>query len=1157
MPLSQSAFKQTEIMKELLKTEETYVRDLGIAIQFIMNSLLESKGKSGLFRKGILTDVEIKKIFGNIKDVHSAGKRFLKALREATAPLLQAKAPSDSMVNDVTKSVSDTVARFCEADFSVYAIYLHNYEKHALSTLKALRKRRKFQTFLTTAKNMKECRRLSLTSFLIMPVQRLPRYRLLLQDIFKETANGTAAKSKQHKEHVASRPVVKRRSSDSNRNESKKQTIYSPQATTSFAKNKYEQRIDNAMENILRYKKESEEERKVQSDNELLSLDQSRKAAPKKDEPRVEMKLKITSTPQRREGERKVDDDDDNDYPSSGNESSLEVELWRRQKNESHRVLMKMKRKRMEKRRGRGKAFTDERWIANIMSLRNLQQQLLNEDKFMWEQWVARKSMCEFKILPVDEKNNSKAGPLSSNTSKNVLEEPHLTLSGAYNADAKGMKISATSPVHGDAVPHQSEIVGRDFLQTRVERIPARPNDAPLAAPQLGEILKRQTEDAHSPLLNGIVTKTSDTNFGLKKSGSTSLNDAFSMRLQMSYKDIVPNLRLRAAFAAAFQRDIANALKIPPHRVDIKQLSEGSIIVDFRVKEDGKSGAALGDDASTSNDVGVLSHKLKALKEQNMRTKERLRKVKSIARRRKQAASGADAKAEEFEKLKNTVKLLEGKIARGTDLTRSPEERIQILLGESSSSDLSLDNSSGNSSAESVSGIQKRSEEVKVSIEAGKSLLSEGESALRPLIAKRTDTKKGMQDRTTRLTHELAKAKTELDEKFLSASAKDGAAEDQDVSSESELEEYYQIYQDLSQTLQETQDELLNADKKRLKLLTERQMKLGEELFDQRTKHPASTTENRTGLEVKQLQFNILDERRKLMLDKVIERNWKEVQATSLKGSSNQQRTIALSEVMQARQLLQDFFDKSAVTNEQYRSKLKGLKAISEKTTRIRYQFAAEVHRLRLAELANHFRHQVNVGKSLRHVERAQAHIQKHQNEMKKSRMNIEHSLELSWQPRVHEEAAKWSSALQALREDSATQIENAQNVTGEQFAAKVEPLIAAREIAKKEDAQRIKVLKDELAGLKKSKKELEPLIKKCKLDIAKFKADLDEEAKVAAEAEKPHSETLIQLREAVRRQWFDIQLPTQAIKDFMEETVASVKMNTKMIDFIENYKFE
>ena len=42
---------------------------------------------------------------------------------------------------------------------------------------------------------MKECRRLSLTSFLIMPVQRLPRYRLLLQDIFKETANGTAAKS--------------------------------------------------------------------------------------------------------------------------------------------------------------------------------------------------------------------------------------------------------------------------------------------------------------------------------------------------------------------------------------------------------------------------------------------------------------------------------------------------------------------------------------------------------------------------------------------------------------------------------------------------------------------------------------------------------------------------------------------------------------------------------------------------------------------------------------------------------------------------------------------------------------------------------------------------------------------------------------------------
>jgi len=72
----------------------------------------------------------------------------------------------------------------------VEASYVANYST-ALEALTQLRKSNPaFASFLQRQEAKKKCKGQKLESFLIMPVQRLPRYRLLLEDLVRHTAEG-------------------------------------------------------------------------------------------------------------------------------------------------------------------------------------------------------------------------------------------------------------------------------------------------------------------------------------------------------------------------------------------------------------------------------------------------------------------------------------------------------------------------------------------------------------------------------------------------------------------------------------------------------------------------------------------------------------------------------------------------------------------------------------------------------------------------------------------------------------------------------------------------------------------------------------------------------------------------------------------------------
>jgi len=69
----------------------------------------------------------------------------------------------------------------------VYTTYVNNYDT-ALAVLGAATKASpRLELFLKKVSHLPECNKLNLESFLIMPIQRLPRYSLLLRDLLRYT----------------------------------------------------------------------------------------------------------------------------------------------------------------------------------------------------------------------------------------------------------------------------------------------------------------------------------------------------------------------------------------------------------------------------------------------------------------------------------------------------------------------------------------------------------------------------------------------------------------------------------------------------------------------------------------------------------------------------------------------------------------------------------------------------------------------------------------------------------------------------------------------------------------------------------------------------------------------------------------------------------
>ena len=152
-----------KIIDEIISSEITYVDYLYECIANYLDPLKRQCDKLNL------TSKQISSIFSNLTVLTQFHTIFLTDIKSITS--------NKSNISTVFLQYADFL--------KMYTQYLNSYEK-AIATINSLRDNKKFQNFLKT--KIVELNGKSLMYYLIMPVQRIPRYVLLLRELIKYTS---------------------------------------------------------------------------------------------------------------------------------------------------------------------------------------------------------------------------------------------------------------------------------------------------------------------------------------------------------------------------------------------------------------------------------------------------------------------------------------------------------------------------------------------------------------------------------------------------------------------------------------------------------------------------------------------------------------------------------------------------------------------------------------------------------------------------------------------------------------------------------------------------------------------------------------------------------------------------------------------------------
>ncbi|PIA16613.1 hypothetical protein COEREDRAFT_86994 [Coemansia reversa NRRL 1564] len=153
-----------KILSELLVTEVTYVDTLKNVVGVYLNPMREAK---------ILAESELRKIFSNVEVILAFhNDHFLPAITHALSQ------PQMAIGNVFLQH---------SAHFRLYSTYTNSHDT-SVHTLAAVLSRRSVSSFLRNARHdVTQIGQVSLDGHLLTPVQRLPRYRMLLTDLLANT----------------------------------------------------------------------------------------------------------------------------------------------------------------------------------------------------------------------------------------------------------------------------------------------------------------------------------------------------------------------------------------------------------------------------------------------------------------------------------------------------------------------------------------------------------------------------------------------------------------------------------------------------------------------------------------------------------------------------------------------------------------------------------------------------------------------------------------------------------------------------------------------------------------------------------------------------------------------------------------------------------
>lgn len=157
--LEKNAKKRAFVIQEIISTEFTYIERLKLTIDYIVLPLKTTK---------LLDQSDVKEQFFLLEKIYDLHIRNS----------LDGSASQNLKFVDLFNDMA--------ANFDVYTQYLVNYEPAMQRRGHLLTRNRKFADFIAKVEKDPNVNN-TLESLLIMPVQRIPRYRLLLEQLLKYT----------------------------------------------------------------------------------------------------------------------------------------------------------------------------------------------------------------------------------------------------------------------------------------------------------------------------------------------------------------------------------------------------------------------------------------------------------------------------------------------------------------------------------------------------------------------------------------------------------------------------------------------------------------------------------------------------------------------------------------------------------------------------------------------------------------------------------------------------------------------------------------------------------------------------------------------------------------------------------------------------------
>ncbi|XP_074074444.1 rho guanine nucleotide exchange factor 19 isoform X2 [Macrotis lagotis] len=162
--------KLQEARFELITSEASYIHSLSVAVGHFMGSMELAQ---------CLGAQEKQWLFSKLPEVKATSERFLQELEQR-------------LEEDILRfCVCDIVLRHCPAFRRVYLPYVTNQAYQERTYQRLLLENPKFPSILARLEEAPVCQRLPLTSFLILPFQRITRLKMLVENILKRTGQGS------------------------------------------------------------------------------------------------------------------------------------------------------------------------------------------------------------------------------------------------------------------------------------------------------------------------------------------------------------------------------------------------------------------------------------------------------------------------------------------------------------------------------------------------------------------------------------------------------------------------------------------------------------------------------------------------------------------------------------------------------------------------------------------------------------------------------------------------------------------------------------------------------------------------------------------------------------------------------------------------------